>query len=101
LSASVLVAPHHGSATSSGAGFLAAVHPSRVLFATGYRNRFGFPAPLVAARYAASGICSLNTAAAGAVEVRIEAGRPLFVEGWRARHRRLWRAPVRLGSPVS
>lgn len=101
LSASVLVAPHHGSATSSGAGFLAAVKPSRVLFATGYRNRFGFPAPAVAARYAAAGIRSLNTAAAGAVEVRIEVGRPLLVEGWRTRHRRLWRAPVRLGSPVS
>jgi competence protein ComEC len=101
LRATVLVAPHHGSATSSSAGFLAAVDPSRVLFPTGYRNRFGFPAGAVTARYAAAGIRSLNTATAGAVEVRIEAGRQLHVEGWRASHRRLWHAPVRRGVPVS
>jgi competence protein ComEC len=90
LAADVLVAPHHGSATSSGRGFIAAVDPSWVLFATGYRNRFGFPRPAVVERYRAAGARLLDTAAAGAIDVRIKAGHRLRVQGWRRRHPRLW-----------
>jgi competence protein ComEC len=43
LSAKLLIAPHHGSAGSSSAEFLAAVHPSMVLYPSGYANRFDFP----------------------------------------------------------
>src|SRR5699024_1088004 len=39
LSATILVAPHHGSLSSSSPAFIAAVHPKNVLFAVGYRNR--------------------------------------------------------------
>jgi competence protein ComEC len=93
LAAQVMVAPHHGSATSSGGDFIDAVHPAWVLFATGYRNRFGFPRPEVAGRYRDAGARSVNTAHAGAVAVRIEAGRAIRVENWRRRHPRLWRQP--------
>ncbi len=51
LPASVLVAGHHGSLTSSTPAFVAQVHPSRVIFTMGYRNRFGHPKPQVVARY--------------------------------------------------
>jgi len=91
LSARVLVAPHHGSRTSSGATFIHAVDPDWVLFATGYRNRFGFPRPDVVARYAAAGAHWLDTARAGAIAVRIETGRAVRVEAWRPAHRQLWR----------
>ena len=43
LAASLLVSPHHGSAGSSSAEFLAAVKPSVVLYPSGYANRFDFP----------------------------------------------------------
>jgi len=91
LTARVLVAPHHGSRTSSGAAFIRAVDPDWVLFATGYRNRFGFPKPDVVARYAAAGAHCLDTARAGAIAVRIETGRAVQVEAWRPAHRQLWR----------
>lgn len=91
LHAQVLVAPHHGSGTSSSAGFVAAVRPDWVLFATGYRNRFGFPRPPVVARYRAAGVRRADTAVDGAVSVRIEAGRAIRVRGWRGQHPRLWR----------
>ena len=90
LKADVLVAPHHGSATSSGRRFIAAVEPEWVLFATGYRNRFGFPKPAVVERYRTAGAQLLDTAAAGAISVRIEAGHGLRVRGWRRQHPHLW-----------
>jgi competence protein ComEC len=91
LAARVLVAPHHGSRTSSGAAFIRAVDPEWVLFANGYRNRFGFPRPEIVARYRVAGVRRQSTAAGGAIAVSIEQGKPLQVEAWRSRHRRLWR----------
>ncbi len=55
LQSTVLLAPHHGSKTSSSAEFLAAVQPEWVLIQAGYRNRYGHPAPEVLARYQALG----------------------------------------------
>lgn len=55
LRSTVLLAPHHGSKTSSSAEFLAAVQPAVVLVQAGYRNRYGHPAPEVMARYRALG----------------------------------------------
>ena len=43
LASSVLLAGHHGSATSTTPAFLAAVRPARVIFSAGYRNRYGHP----------------------------------------------------------
>lgn len=51
LRADILVAPHHGSKTSSTAAFIDAVRPDIVLFPVGYRNRFHHPHPTVVARY--------------------------------------------------
>jgi competence protein ComEC len=51
LHSDVLLAPHHGSNTSSSPEFLAAVEASQVIFTMGYRNRFGHPRPNVVARY--------------------------------------------------
>lgn len=51
LSATVLVAGHHGSRTSSLVEFVEQVRPSMVVFNVGYRNRFNHPHPQVVARY--------------------------------------------------
>jgi competence protein ComEC len=52
LTADVLLVPHHGSKTSSSGVFLDAVKPRMALVQSGYRNRFGHPAPSVLVRYA-------------------------------------------------
>jgi competence protein ComEC len=50
LKSDVLLVPHHGSKTSSSAAFLDAVAPQVGIVQSGYRNRFGHPAPFVLAR---------------------------------------------------
>lgn len=67
LAASVLKVPHHGSLTSSSAGFLAAVGPRAAIASAGADNRFGHPAPAVEARYRAAGIAFYRTDRCGAV----------------------------------
>jgi competence protein ComEC len=51
LHSQVLVAPHHGSKTSSSGEFLDTVAPQTAVFQAGYQNRFGHPAASVMARY--------------------------------------------------
>jgi len=70
LQASVLIAPHHGSKTSSTPNFLAAVNPTSVVFSAGYRNRFKLPAAEVVERYRLFDSEIWNTARHGAVMVR-------------------------------
>ncbi|MFT3814472.1 MAG: DNA internalization-related competence protein ComEC/Rec2 [Acidovorax sp.] len=66
LSATVLLAPHHGSKTSSSAAFLDAVAPRIALVQSGYRNRFGHPAPEVLGRYRERGVAVVSSPACGA-----------------------------------
>mgnify|MGYP002355111768 CR=1 FL=1 len=51
LTADVLVAPHHGSKTSSTEAFIDAVHPKVALFPVGYRNQYHLPSPIIVKRY--------------------------------------------------
>jgi competence protein ComEC len=90
LKATVLLAPHHGSASSSSASFLRAVDPELVVFSSGYRNRFGHPHSRVLQRYDKLGITGLDTAQQGAVLLQIEDGKLVQSEGWRRRHRFYW-----------
>jgi competence protein ComEC len=73
LRAEVLLAPHHGSRSSSSAEFLAAVRPAVAVAAAGYRNRFGHPDAAVVERYRAAGVRMLRTDRDGAVGVRLGA----------------------------
>jgi competence protein ComEC len=91
LKSDVLIAGHHGSATSTGAAFLDAVAPGLVLYAAGYANRFGFPAREVRERVASRATPSLNTGIGGAIELRLGAdGTIRGPWAWRERARRLW-----------
>ncbi|HEY9397856.1 MAG TPA: DNA internalization-related competence protein ComEC/Rec2 [Burkholderiales bacterium] len=90
LAADVLLAPHHGSKTSSTAAFLDAVHARHVLIAVGYRNRFGHPHPEVLQRYAASGAQVWRTDLDGAVSIRLDSNE-VVARGYRAQAPRYWR----------
>ncbi|HEY5758722.1 MAG TPA: DNA internalization-related competence protein ComEC/Rec2 [Steroidobacter sp.] len=67
--AEVVVAPHHGSETSSSSLFVAAVRPDVTIFSTGYRNRWNFPRPAVVGRWRSSGARCYDTGASGAITV--------------------------------
>ena len=70
LRADFLLVPHHGSKTSSSAGFLDAVQPRVALVQAGYRNRFGHPAASVLDRYRERGIPVFKSADCGAATWR-------------------------------
>lgn len=88
LRADVLLAPHHGSGTSSTPEFLAAVAPRLALFQVGYRNRYKHPKKEVYDRYGALGIERIRTDEAGAVTIRTEDG--LRARSFRQEHARYW-----------
>lgn len=72
LRAAILVAPHHGSRTSSTDEFISAVAPTYVLFPVGYRNRYGFPRGDVAMRYIEHHAQRFDTDSAGSIEFYID-----------------------------
>ena len=74
LASELLIAPHHGSQTSSSLPFLVAVQPHYVAVSAGYRSQFGHPAPQVTQRYEAQGISVWNTALSGALEFSLGRG---------------------------
>lgn len=63
----LVLAPHHGSRSSSAAALVEATQPRFVVFSAGYRNRWGFPALEVQERWADAGSCLLDTAGSGAL----------------------------------
>ena len=67
LASTVLVAPHHGSKTSSTRPFVEAVHPRWVLFPVGYRNRYRFPHEQVVERYLDINTTSIDSVTSGAI----------------------------------
>ncbi len=88
LAADVLLAPHHGSGTSSTPAFLAAVHPALAIFQVGHRNRYKHPKAQVYARYGEMGITRLRTDVAGAVLLAF--GDDIDVTLYRASRPRYW-----------
>ncbi|MDO8438686.1 MAG: DNA internalization-related competence protein ComEC/Rec2, partial [Telluria sp.] len=88
LRADVLLAPHHGSGTSSTVGFLKAVRPSMAVFQVGYRNRYRHPKREVYDRYRDMGIERLRTDQTGAVTMQL--GAALAVSTYRETRARYW-----------
>ena len=73
LRSDVLLAPHHGSKTSSSAAFLDAVSPQVAVFQAGHRNRYGHPADEVLQRYRERGIALVDSPHCGAWSWRSDA----------------------------
>ena len=89
LRTDMLIAPHHGSRTSSTPEFVRAVAPGLTVFSVGYRNRFGHPHPAVNARYRQAGSRTLRTDVSGALLIDMNpAG--VEVQSWREVDRKYW-----------
>ena len=96
LNSSVLIAPHHGSQTSSSYPLLKLSEPDWVVFSAAYQNSFGHPAPQVVARYAEFGSGLLNTANSGMLSFWLDGkgSKPEFgpeFEQYRVESGRYWR----------
>jgi len=94
LSATVLVAPHHGSRTSSMLELVRAIKPQSVIFPVGYRNRFGHPHEEIAERYKEQGSRMFRTDRDGAVTVAFDAAGGISIEPYRSSRRRYWQTPI-------
>jgi len=69
LRSAVLIAPHHGSQSSSTSLFLDKVNPEYIVISSGWKNRFHFPHPSVLKRYAGLGSKIFRTDINGAVSM--------------------------------
>lgn len=90
-SATVVVAPHHGSATSSSQGFVKALAPALVVIPVGYGNRWNLPDPGVVTRWEAAGARVETTADSGAIRFEVcerdGLGAVILYRNWQ---RRIW-----------
>ncbi len=69
LKSNVMIAPHHGSATSSTSLFLDKVSPASIIISCGFHNKYNFPHKSVVARYNTRGIKYFRTDLMGAVKI--------------------------------
>ena len=67
----VVLAPHHGSKTSSSETWVWRMAPDLAVFSAGYRHRFGHPHPDVVDRYMSVGSDVMNTATSGAIRLKL------------------------------
>lgn len=91
LPATILIAPHHGSATSSTVSLSKLVAPRYVLFPVGYKNRFRLPHKKILARYRGENARLLNTAQTGAITFKFNDKSAILNPGfYREQIRRFW-----------
>ena len=89
----VVVVPHHGSRTSSGAPLVDGTRARWALVSAGYRNRWGFPATAVVERWQQSGARVLVSADSGAIELELGPAGASEPAEWRRSRRRTWQDP--------
>ena len=90
LRSDVMIAPHHGSKTSSTDALIQATNAKQVIFTVGYLNRFKHPKPEVMKRYEANGAVLYRSDVDGAVIIDFTEEDPLKINTWRALHRQYW-----------
>jgi competence protein ComEC len=87
----LLVAPHHGSKTSSTPRFVHQLRPKQVVFSAGYQHQFGHPHPSVSKRYGEVGSDLWNTAEQGAITFEWLLSGELEITAARRQAQRWWR----------
>lgn len=89
LASSAVVVAHHGSRSSSTAGFVDAVLPEVAVFSVGHLNPFGHPHPQVWSRWAEAGARNWRTDSQGSVFLRF-AEDGLHTDAERLQRPRYW-----------
>jgi competence protein ComEC len=90
LKSDVMIAPHHGSKTSSTDALIEAVNVKHVIFTVGYLNRFKHPKPEIINRYQSNGATRYRSDHHGALIVDFMRESPLQINAWRTVYRRYW-----------
>jgi len=90
LRSDVLIAPHHGSMTSSTEAFVQAVGAKHVIFTVGYLNRFKHPKSLVEKRYEESDAALYRSDYQGEMEINFTKTSPIQIEAWRESQPKYW-----------
>jgi len=97
LRADILIAPHHGSKSSSSSMFIRTVQPDQVIFSSAYRSRFGHPHADIVKRYQDNEALYWNTASSGALSYEFSSEQKglnqrdrLMPGRYRVSNRRFW-----------
>ncbi len=89
ISNDVLVIPHHGSRTSSSAGFVKHVNPRIAINSSGFANQFNHPHPVIKQRYVDNKIQFYDTQEEGMIEIKF-ASNGIKVESYKEENRHFW-----------
>lgn len=93
LKSDVMIAPHHGSKTSSSVEFINEVQPGLTIFTVGYLNRFRHPRVEIVKRYESGQSKILRSDYHGAITLNFVASNSkgaFNAAGWRKQNRRYW-----------
>jgi competence protein ComEC len=89
-----VVVAHHGSTTSSSAGFVRRVSADVALVSAGYGNRWGLPKPGIVERWRNAGTEVMTTSQDGAIGLRLcDRAGIVQVTRNREQYRRVWHEP--------
>ena len=89
LKADVIIAPHHGSKTSSSLRFIEAVNPEAVIFSAGFLNRWHMPNKAVLKRYENFNVTPYSTADQGMIQIKMDQ-QGLEIESYREHINPYW-----------
>ncbi len=90
----LVIAPHHGSRTSSTRAFVDWSNARYVSFSAAWRSRWNLPAATIVSRWRDAGACTRNTGATGAQHWRIGYNRAIELRNaWRFAMAGSWREP--------
>lgn len=95
----ILLAPHHGSKSSSSPAFITQVDPSVAIATASLGNRFGFPRETVRERYRSRDIPLWGTGECGALKIVVDSQGRISASSARNERRRIWRWPAAENCP--
>jgi competence protein ComEC len=94
----VMIAPHHGSKTSSTLSWVQKVKNGIVIFSSGYLSQFKHPHPLIEQRYKAVNAKAFTTALEGMITVEIAGDGHISTYGWRETEGKYWQKNHRINN---